>query len=147
MTLNRLAKYLVGAFAVALLVLAPACGKKGPEEPQEFKDITQKVGEMDKLSQKQSLAGQEQARKLKEAGVTDVKPGETMQLTDEQKKALEERIKAEKNSSYQALLQEVLDKDKEIKDLNEKIVKLRAQLPKPDMAKEATTTTPWPCVS
>jgi uncharacterized coiled-coil DUF342 family protein len=136
MTLNRFAKHLLGALAVALLVLAPACGKKGPEEPKEFKDITQKVGEMDKLSQKQNLAGQEQARKLKEAGVTDIKPGETMQLTDEQKKALEDRIKAEKNSSYQALLQEVLDKDKEIKDLNEKIVKLRAQLPKPDMAKE-----------
>jgi len=136
MTLNRFAKHLIGALAVALLALAPACGKKGPEEPQEFKDITQKVGEMDKLSQQQNAAGQEQARKLREAGVTDIKPGETMQLTDEQKKALEERVKAEKNSSYQALLQEVLDKDKEIKDLNEKIVKLRAQLPKPDMARE-----------
>jgi len=136
MTLNRFAKHLIGALAVALLVLAPACGKKGPEEPKEFKDITQKVGEMDKLSQKANVAGQEQARKLKEAGVTDIKPGETMQLTEEQKKALEERVKAEKNTSFQALLQEVLDKDKEIKDLNEKIVKLRAQLPKPDMAKE-----------
>ncbi len=136
MTLNRFTRHLIGALAVAMLVLAPACGKKGPEEPKEFKDITQKVGEMDKLSQKQNAVGQEQAQKLKEAGVTDIKPGETMQLTEEQKKALEDRIKAEKNSSYQALLQEVLDKDKEIKDLNEKITKLRAQLPKPDMAKE-----------
>ncbi|MBK8794799.1 MAG: hypothetical protein IPN59_17150 [Holophaga sp.] len=137
MNLNRIAKYLIGAATVALLVLAPACGKKGPEEPKEFQDITQKVGEMDKASQKANMAGQEQARKLKEAGVTDVKPNaETMQLTEEQKKALEERIKAEKNSSYQALLQEVLDKDKEIKELNEKITKLKAQLPKPDMAKE-----------
>lgn len=137
MNLNRFAKYLIGAATVALLVLAPGCGKKGPEEPKEFQDISQKVGEMDKASQKANVAGQEQARKLKEAGVTDVKPNaETMQLTEEQKKALEERIKAEKNSSYQALLQEVLDKDKEIKDLNEKITKLKAQLPKPDMAKE-----------
>ena len=59
-----------------------------------------------------------------------------MQLSEEQKKALEERIKNEKNSSYQALLQEVLDKDKEIKDLNQKIAKLKADLPKPDSARE-----------
>ena len=137
MNLKRFVKYLVGAAAVALLVLAPACGKKGPEEPKEFKDITQKVGEMDKLSQKANVAGQEQSRKLKEAGVADVRPNaETMQLTEEQKKALEERIKAEKNSSYQALLQEVLDKDKEIKELNEKINKIKAVLPKPDLARE-----------
>jgi hypothetical protein len=59
----------------------------------------------------------------------------TLQLTDEQKAALEDRIKAEKNSSYQALLQEVLDKDKELKTLNDKISRLRAVLPKPDIAK------------
>jgi len=135
--LNRISKYRLGPATVPRPGLAPDCGKKGPEEPKEFQDITQKVGEMDKASQKANMAGQEQARKLKEAGVTDVKPNaETMQLTEEQKKALEERIKAEKNSSYQALLQEVLDKDKEIKELNEKITKLKAQLPKPDMAKE-----------
>ena len=59
-----------------------------------------------------------------------------MQLTDAQKNYLESRIKAEKNSSYQALLQDVLDRDKEIKDLNGKITRLRQVLPRPDMAKE-----------
>ena len=59
----------------------------------------------------------------------------TMQLTDDQKKALEARIKEEKNSSYQALLQEVLDNDKEIKALNQKIAQLRAVLPRPEIAK------------
>ncbi len=137
MTFKHLAKYFLSAMAVACLVTAPACKKKGPEEPQEFKDITQKVGEMDKLSQQSNVSGQEQARKLQEAGVKDVNLNpETMQLTSEQKQALEERIKAEKNSSYQALLQEVLDKDKEITELNDKISKLRATLPKPDRAKE-----------
>lgn len=137
MIVKRLLKHLMGILAIACLVISPACKKKGPEEPQEFKEITQKVGEMDKLSQQQSVAGQEQSRKLQEAGVTDVRPNpETMQLTEEQKKALEERVKTEKNSSYQSLLQEVLDKDKEIKELNDKINKLRASLPKPDRAKE-----------
>ncbi|HET6331206.1 MAG TPA: hypothetical protein VFF76_10510, partial [Holophagaceae bacterium] len=59
---------------------------------------------------------------------------DTMQLTDDQRKALEDRIKNEKNSSYQALLQEVIDKDKQIKDMNTKLDKLKSELPKPDVA-------------
>jgi len=138
MTLSKITRHLLGAIAVALLVLSPACNKKSAEEPKEMKDVAQKVGELDKLSQKANVAGAEQARKLKEAGVEDVRPNaETMQLTDEQKKALEDRIKAEKDSSYKALLQEVIDKDKEIQTLNEKIAKLKAVLPKPDVARES----------
>lgn len=137
MNVNRIARHLLGAMAVAALVLAPACGKKKPEEPKEFQEVTQKIGELDKLSQQANAQSQDQARKLKEAGVTDVKPNaETMQLTDEQKKTLEERIKSEKDSSYKALLQEVIDKDKEIQNLNEKINKIKATLPKPDVARE-----------
>lgn len=136
MTLNRIARTLLGAVAVAALSLSPAC-KRGPEEPAEMKDLAQKIGEMDKLSQKANTVGADQARKLKEAGANDIRPNtETLQLSPEQKQALEDRIKAEKNSSYAALLQEVLDKDKEIKSLNEKVTKLRQILPKPDVAKE-----------
>jgi len=137
MTLNKITRHLLGAFAVAALVLAPACGKKKPEEPKEFQEVTQKVGELNKLSEQASAQSADQSRKLKEAGVTDIKPNaETMQLTEEQKKNLEERIKGEKDSSYKALLQEVIDKDKEIQNLNEKINKIKATLPKPDVARE-----------
>jgi predicted nucleic acid-binding Zn-ribbon protein len=127
-------------FALGLLLLltmaaGTACRRSG--EDKEIKDLSQKAAELDKLSQQVSSAGADQSKKLKEAGVNDVKPNAaTLQLTDEQKAALEDRIKAEKNSSYQALLQEVLDKDKEIKDLNGKIARLRAVLPRPDLAKE-----------
>jgi hypothetical protein len=120
---------------VAVIMVSPSCKKTG--EDKEIHDLSQKAAELDKMSQKANTAATEQTRKLKEAGVNDVRPNaETLQLTPEQKVALEERIKAEKNSSYQALLQEVLDKDKEIKELNEKIAKLRAVLPKPDIAKD-----------
>jgi len=137
MILNRITRHLLGALAVALLVISPACNKKSAEEPKEMKDVAEKVGELDKLSQKANVAGAEQSRKLKEAGVQDVRPNtETMQLTEDQKKALEERIKSEKDSSYKALLQDVIDRDKEIQTLNEKIAKLRSILPKPDMARE-----------
>jgi hypothetical protein len=118
--------------AASLLMVSTACKREDPQ----IRELTQKAAEADKASQQVSQAASEEQKKLAQAGVNDVKPNtETMQLTDEQKKALEERIKNEKNSSYQALLQEVLDKDKEIKELNTKIAKLKADLPRPDVAR------------
>src|SRR5664279_1860866 len=118
--------------AASLLMVSTACKREDPQ----IRELTQKAAEADKASQQLNEAGSDQQKKLAQAGVNDVKPNaETLQLTDDQKKALEERIKNEKNSSYQALLQEVLDKDKDIKELNTKLAKLRADLPKPDLAK------------
>lgn len=123
----------LAAAAASLLLLFTACKREDPQ----IRELTQKAAEADKAGQQLSQAGSEQQKKLAQAGVGDVRVNaETMQLTDEQKKALEERIKNEKNSSYQALLQEVLDKDKEIKELNTKIAKLKADLPAPDRARE-----------
>jgi predicted nucleic acid-binding Zn-ribbon protein len=135
MMTRRLTRFLVGVLVLMVMLVAPACKRSG--EDKEIKDLSQKAAELDKLTQQANIAGSDQAKKLKEAGVNDVRPNAaTLQLTEEQKKALEERIKAEKNSSYQALLQEVLDKDKEIQEINGKIARLRAVLPKPDVAQE-----------
>ena len=123
---------MLSLMTASFLLVMPACKREDPQ----IRELTQKAAEADKTSQQISQAGAEQQKRLSQAGVTDIKPGtETLQLTDEQKKALEERIKNEKNSSYQALLQEVLDKDKEIKGLNGKLAKLKAELPKPDIAR------------
>jgi ABC-type phosphate transport system auxiliary subunit len=135
MMTQRFSRLFLGLAILAALLAAPACRRTG--EDKEIHDLSQKAAELDKLSQQVNTTGAEQVRKLKEAGVNDVRPSAaTLQLTDEQKQALEERIKAEKNSSYQALLQEVIDKDNEIKDLNGKIARLRAVLPRPDVARE-----------
>ncbi|HEX7554603.1 MAG TPA: hypothetical protein VF378_13700 [Geothrix sp.] len=118
--------------AASLLTVSTACKREDPQ----IRELTQKAAEADKASQQLNQAGSDQQKKLAQAGVNDIKPNaETLQLTDDQKKALEERIKNEKNSSYQALLQEVLDKDKDIKELNTKLAKLKADLPRPDLAK------------
>jgi predicted nucleic acid-binding Zn-ribbon protein len=118
--------------AASVLMVSSACKREDPQ----IRELTQKAAEADKTSQQLNQASSEEQKKLAQAGVNDVKPNaETLQLTDDQKKALEERIKNEKNSSYQALLQEVLDKDKEIKDLNSKLAKLKADLPRPDLAR------------
>ena len=124
--------------AASLLTVSTACKREDPQ----IRELTQKAAEADKASQQLNQVGGEQQKKLAQAGVNDVKPNaETLQLTEEQKKALEERIKNEKNSSYQALLQEVLDKDKEIKDLNAKLAKLKADLPGPIWPSPTTATT------
>jgi hypothetical protein len=134
---SRLNPAMPFALAATVLVMAPGCKffkKGGPEESKEIKELTQKAAELDKLSQQQHQAGAAQEQKLAQAGADVNLNPTTMQLTDEQKQALEERIKNEKNTTYQALLQEVLDKDKQIKELNEKVNKLKALLPKPDLA-------------
>lgn len=137
MNVLRLLRSCMCTLALTGLALAPGCRREGGDrETREIKDLSQKAAELDKLSQQAGAAGQEQTRKLQAAGVNDVRPdAATLQLTEEQKAALEARIKAEKNSSYQALLQDVLDKDKEIKGLNQQIGQLRAVLPRPDVAK------------
>ncbi|BDU72439.1 hypothetical protein [Mesoterricola silvestris] len=138
MTRTTLSNSFLAAAAAAALMIAPACGRNAGEK--EVKDLSQKAAELETLNQKAGTASAEEQKKLAQAGVTNVAPNpDTLELTPEQKTALEARIKVEKNSSYQALLQEVLDKDKEIKGLNEKIGHLRAVLPRPEIAKADDT--------
>ena len=136
----------LSALTVSILLVAPACNRTG--ENKEVKEMTQKAAEMEKLNQQASAKGAEETRKLAEAGVNNVTPNpDTLQLTDDQRKALEARIKEEKNSSYQALLQEVLDKDKEIKALNQKIAQCAPCCPGPRSPRPTTAITEWPCGS
>lgn len=122
---------LAAGLAAAVFVL-PGCNR----ENAKIKEQMQQAAQADQAQQNVQQAGAEQQKRLQQAGVTDVQPNpDTMQLTDEQRKTLEDRIKNEKNSSYQALLQEVIDKDKQIKDMNSKLDKLKAELPKPDVAR------------
>jgi hypothetical protein len=133
MTIHRIHQFLLGTLALAALALGPACDRA--RENKEIKELSQKAEEVEQLNKQANAAGAEEKSKLAQAGVNNVAPDpSTLQLTEDQKSALEARIKSEKNSSYQALLQEVLDKDKEIKALNTRIAQLRAVLPKPEIA-------------
>ena len=134
---NSLFGRLVGTLALATLLLAPACKKTAEnKESPEVKELTQKAAQLDEFTRKVSEAAAAESQKLAQAKV-NIKPDQaTLQLTEPQKKALEKRINGEKNSSYQALLQEVLDKDKEIEEFSAKINALKKSLPVPDVAKE-----------
>jgi hypothetical protein len=54
-----------------------------------------------------------------------------LNLSEEEKKLLEEKIKEEKDISVKSLLSEILEKNEEISELNGKIELLEALLPKP----------------
>ena len=54
-----------------------------------------------------------------------------MNLSPEQKKVLEEKIKNEKDVSIKSLLQDILDKNNDIQNLNARVQELEALLPKP----------------
>jgi hypothetical protein len=128
MPLNRKA---LAALAVAPAILFIACENK---TSQEAADLTRKVAEADKLNQEAQKAAADQAKQLGEAGVKGVNP-ETMQLSDDQRKLLEARVRKEQGTNTQALLQTILDRDKEIKGLNDRLAKVSSDLPKPWIAK------------
>jgi hypothetical protein len=118
---------------MALLAFSLACGRA--EGDREIKEQAQRAAEVESLDKQAKEAAKGMDSKLRNAGVTGVVPdAETLQLTAPQKAALEARLKQEKNSTYQALLQEVLDKDAEIRTLNQKIASLRSSLPAPEIA-------------
>lgn len=135
MTHNHLRRFFLSAMTLTMVLVSPACNRTG--ENKQVKDMAQKAAEVDQLSQQASKTAAAESRNLAAAGVTNAAPDPaTLQLTDQQRAALEARIKAEKDSSYQALLQEVLNDDQEIKTLNQKIAQLRAVLPRPEIAQE-----------
>ena len=115
--------------AASLLWMQNGCSRK----QDQVQAMQQKAEEAEKLDRQLQQAGTEQARKLSEAGL----PAglNTVNLSEAQKQALEERIRSEKGITSQALLQEILDKDKEIGQLKDRIDKLRAGLPKPVIAR------------
>ncbi len=128
-TLNPRIRTILAAAALALIL---ACGK----QDTQVKDMAQKAEQAQATQSQVQQAGQKQEQQLAQAGLKDVTNPETMQLTPDQKALLEARLKAEKSTGTGALLQAILDKDKEIGELNKKINGLRALLPKPVLAKE-----------
>jgi hypothetical protein len=134
MPIYRNNRFLLGAAAGVLILVSMACNRTG--DSKEVKDLAQKAVQLETFKQQASAAGAQEQRSLAKADLSTVVPNPaTLELTPEQRTALESRIREEKDSSYQALLQEVLDKDKEIKGLNEKIAQLRAVLPLPEIAR------------
>ncbi len=127
----------LGAALVAAplaITLSVGCDQKSQSETTESKDLIKKVAEAQQAEGQSQAATKAQAEALAKAGVQP--NAAVIQLTPEQRAMLETRVKNEKDNSTAALLQEILDRDKQIGELNTKVAKLRSELPKPQIATE-----------
>ncbi len=105
-------------------------------EKQQVKKMEQMAMKIDKLNDE--LKQKEEAYKqlLSEYGLKGDKkltPEQMrmLSLTPEQREYLKKRLAQEKDSSYSAIIQEILNKDEEIKQLRKEIQDLKDKLPKP----------------
>jgi len=135
-SLNRLA--FGAALAVAPLMLTVGCDKKADQaEADKAADLVRKVTEAEKSEGQAKQAAQAQTQAMTQAGMQPNAAGvQGVQLTETQRALLEKRVKEEKDNSTAALLQEILDRDKQIKELDQRVARLKAELPKPQVAKE-----------
>jgi hypothetical protein len=115
------------------LALTMGCEKKSASET-EAKDLTKKVAEAESAAGQAQTAAKAQSEAMAKAGLQQ--NADSVPLTEPQRAMLEKRVKEEKNNGVSALLQEILDRDKQITELNAKVAKLRADLPRPQIAGE-----------
>ena len=120
------------ALAMAPLLLTIGCDRKSSSEA-ETKDLIRKVTEAEKAEGQAQGAAKAQSEAMAKAGIPATS---SVQLTEGQRALLEKRVKEEKDNGVAALLQEILDRDKQIAELTAKVAKLRADLPKPQVAGE-----------
>jgi hypothetical protein len=128
------------AFGVALMAMPLAltlpfgCDKKSQSESTESKDLVAKVSEAEKAEGQAQKAAKALAEAMAKAGLQPSATG--IQLTRDQRALLESRVKDEKNNSTAGLLQEILDRDKQIGELTTKVARLQSELPRPQIASE-----------
>ena len=120
------------ALAAVPLALSLGCNQKSQSEATESNDLVKKVAETQKAEGQAQAATQAQTEAMAKAGL---QPNATViSLTPDQRALLESRVKNEQDSSAAALLQEILDRDKQIGLLTAKVAKLQAELPRPQIA-------------
>lgn len=118
--------------AASLPMVFVACKREDPQ----IRALTEKAAQSDEASRQLRQAWSEQFHRLTLARVQNLHFGTALLLlTGEQKKALEARVRIEKDSSRRGLLREILDKDTELQALSDRLQSLKAALPPPEIAK------------
>jgi hypothetical protein len=121
---------------VLTAALLPAAFLACKREDPQIRALTERAAQADEAAQQLRQAWREQFRRFTRAGLRPL-PSEAslLRLTAEQKLALEARVHLEKDSSRQALLREILDKDVEVQALSDRLQSLQAALPAPEIAR------------
>ena len=125
------------ALALVPLALTVGCEKKSQSESTEANDLVKKVAETQQAENQTQAAAKAQTEAMAKAGLqANGANGAVVPLSQDQRALLETRVKDEKDNSTAALLQGILDRDKQIGELNAKVARLRSELPKPQIATE-----------
>ena len=133
--------YVIGALALVILVLAYFVfkGPAGPTLSPKMKQMEETVQQIQKLEagiqEKQNEVFTVLGEYKKKTG-QDLPEINIMNLSPEQKKVLEDKIKNEKDVSIKSLLQDILDKNNDIQSLNARLQELEAMLPKPHVVEK-----------
>lgn len=128
-------RMLLGAALIALplfMNFSIGCDKNSQADTNGPRDLSSRVAEAEKTQAQTQGATQVQAEAMAKAGLQP--NAGSIQLTLEQRALLEARLREEKDNSTAALLQEILDRDKQIGDLTKRLAKLQAELPTPQVA-------------
>ncbi|MBN2345308.1 MAG: hypothetical protein JXO51_02885 [Candidatus Aminicenantes bacterium] len=133
--------YVIGALALVIVVLAYFVlkGPEGPKMSPKMKQMEETVQQIQQLEtgiqEKQNEVFHILSEYKKKTG-EDLPEVNIMNLTAEQKRVLEEKIKNEKDVSIKSLLQDILDKNSDIQSLNARVQELEALLPKPHVVEK-----------
>lgn len=114
------------------LILTTACRREDPR----IRDLTRQAEQAEGAARELRQAWAEQQRRFLRAGFGAQAPdAATLVLSPEQKRFLEARINRERDSSRQALFQEILAQDARIAGLRAELARLREGLPSPDLVR------------
>lgn len=133
--------YVIGALALVILVLA-YFALKGPSGPKMSPKMKQMEETVQQIQQLESSIQEKQNEVFNVLNEYKKKTGEElpevniMNLSPEQKKVLEDKIKNEKDVSIKSLLQDILDKNSDIQNLNARVQELETLLPKPHVVEK-----------
>lgn len=133
--------YVIGALALVILVLAYFV-LKGPAGPKMSPKMKQMEETVQQIQQLETSIQDKQNEVFNVLNEYKKKTGEElpevniMNLSPEQKKVLEDKIKNEKDVSIKSLLQDILDKNSDIQNLNARVQELETLLPKPHVVEK-----------
>ena len=132
--------------AVALLIIAIVVmsfflfkgkGRKSASpQMRQMEETVQQIQKLESVIQEKQNEVFTLVGDYRKATGKDIAEINILNLTPEQKRVLEEKIKSETNVSIQSLLQDILDKSGDIKGLQEKIQELESILPKPHLVEK-----------
>ncbi len=132
---------IIGTLVLVIAVLAffllkgPA-GPKASPKMKQMEETVQQIQQLESSIQEKQNEVFTILNDYKKKTGEDLPEVNIMNLSPEQKKVLEEKIKNEKDVSIKSLLQDILDKNSDIQNLNARVQELETLLPKPHLVEK-----------